>query len=113
MLKIAFTTLMMSIVISAQEIRDALPVGTSEEEVKAYLMEVAGSYVWLPREVRELHFPWLESGIETGYYAGTIRNVQARWWLPAFGGYWTVRVGISSEGKVTQVVTIGGRSGWP
>ncbi len=113
MLKIAFTTLIMSIVISAQEIRDALPVGTSEEEVKAYLMEVAGSYTWIPREVKELYFPWLESGTEIGYYTGAIDNVQARWWLPAFGGYWVVRVGISSEGKVTQVVTIGGRSGWP
>ncbi len=113
MLKIAFTTIMVSIVISAQEIRDALPVGTSEEEVKAYLMEVAGSYNFFSREEKEPYFPWLESGTEIGYYSGAIDNVQARWWLPAFGGYWTVLVGISSEGKVTQVVVIGGRYGWP
>jgi len=108
-----FFTLIMSIVITKEQIIDALPIGASEEEAKSYLFEVAEDFSFVTRESESAIgiYTWKKS--EIGYYLGGIENVKSRWWRPSFGGHFAVRVGISTDRKVTQVVVTGSRIGFP
>jgi len=109
-----YSLFLMSIVISNQEIYEALPKGTTESEVKTYLTDIAGSYSFVPRDSESLSaktYPWLES--EIGYYIGRVENARRNWWQPSFGLVVVAKVGISSDRKVTQVFVDGRRVGLP
>ena len=92
-----------SIVITSQQIRDALPIGTTEAEVISYLEEVASWYKFVPREtktLRTMSYPWIDT--EIGYYTMRINKVRKRWWTPSFGSIFLVRIGISSEKRLLK-----------
>tara|TARA_B110000858_G_scaffold162625_2_gene187832 strand:+ start:23383 stop:23739 length:357 start_codon:yes stop_codon:yes gene_type:complete len=94
-----------SILITNQQIYDALPIGATEAEVKSYLEEVTRSYRFVPRDSVHAHaesFPWMDS--EIGFYSGRIDNVRRKWWAPSFGRILIVRAVISSEKKVARVL---------
>ena len=104
----------MSIVISNQEIYDALPKGTAESEVQSYLTDIAGSYSFVPRDSESLSaktYPWIDS--EIGYYIGRVENARRYWWQPSFGLVVVANIGISSERRVTQVFVDSRRVGFP
>ncbi|MBL4821750.1 MAG: hypothetical protein JKY98_12290 [Gammaproteobacteria bacterium] len=104
----------MSIVLTPNLVREALPVGSTEQEVKSYLVEIAGTYQFVTRETDPVMvpaYPWQDTDV--GYYVAGIEKVRSRWWLPSFGGIMRVRVGISSDGQVTQVDITGARTGFP
>ena len=108
-----YFTIIMSILITQDQIFEALPIGSSEEEAKSYLLEVAEDVRFVTRKSESAigKYTWLES--EIGYFIGGINNARSRWWLPSFGSYLTIRVGISTEHVVTQVVINGSRIGFP
>ena len=103
-----------SIVISEKLIMEAIPVGSPREHVEEYLEEIADKYAFYTRENEPIvspQYPWIDS--EVGYYAAAISNVKSRWWMPSFGSWISIRAGIDGSGKVTQVVVLEGKWGWP
>lgn len=108
-----YFTIFMSIVITREIIYEALPIGSSEEEAKSYLLDIAENVRFITPESDTSigKYTWTES--EIGYYIGGIDNVRTRWWKPSLGLQLVIRVGISTERKVTQVVVTGSRVGFP
>lgn len=110
-----FLSLVLSIVLTVQMVEEAIAPGTERAVVEAYFSDIGAVSVWMPRGSREAayrDFPWRddEVGVIT---SGVIRNVQKRWWWPSFGADMIVHVGISSNGRVTQLQIQEGMSGWP
>lgn len=109
-----FVAIVMSILISNQTIIEAIPIGSPKADVESYLISVAKSFDFITRETdTTIHppYPWMES--ESGYYQAVIGNVRSKWWLPSFGSTITIKAGITFDGKVSQVVITGARSGFP
>tara|TARA_R110002073_G_scaffold13539_1_gene57373 strand:- start:243 stop:596 length:354 start_codon:yes stop_codon:yes gene_type:complete len=108
-----YLAVIMSILITREQIIDSLPIGASEEEARTYLLEVAEDVRFVTRETERARglYTWRES--EIGYLQAGIDNARSKWWKPSFGSYLTIRVGISAERNVTQVSIIGSRTGFP
>ena len=103
-----------SIVITNQQIHNALPVGLAREDVESYLVEVGETYEFITRETDNIGapaYPWIES--EIGHYRARVGNVRASWWRPSFGRSKLIRVGINRDNKVSQVIIRDRRSGFP
>lgn len=105
--------LFMGIVISKEVIIESIAVGSTRQEAEEYLSEIAEAAEGIHFETKETdsiivpRFPWLDS--EIGYLHARIRHVRTYWWWPSIFGELVldVRVGISSDGLVTQVVVRG------
>tara|TARA_B110000858_G_scaffold162625_2_gene187833 strand:+ start:24472 stop:24822 length:351 start_codon:yes stop_codon:yes gene_type:complete len=108
-------SLIMSIVISNQQIQDALPIGLPKEAAEAYLVDLGETFVeYITRETDNITspaYPWLEP--EIGHYRTRIMGVQTRWWWPSFSRSKLVRVGINKDGEVSQVNILTSFSGFP
>jgi hypothetical protein len=102
-------------VLTVPMVEEAIPPGTERAVVEAYFADLGAPYSWRPRHSSDpatSNFPWRddEVGVIT---SGAIRNVRERWWWPAFGRGMIVHVGISSDGRVTQLKFEQHMSGWP
>jgi hypothetical protein len=112
---LGFLSIVMSIVLTVQMVEEAIPPGTERAVVESYFSDIGAVSFWMPREARDpatRNFPWREDevGVIT---SGVIRNVKKRWWWPSFGRDMIVHVGISADGRVTQLRIQEGMSGWP
>ena len=99
--------LFVTIVISKAEIFDNLPVGTTRDEAEQYLHEISNQVSFESRASDRggtPRYPWMEN--EIGYLRTWIRDVRTISWLPSLFGEkaFNVRIGISEEGTVTQVL---------
>lgn len=114
-ISLGLSSLIISIVLTVQMVEEAIPPGTERAVVESYFAAIGAVSVWIPRHSREAayrNFPWQsnEVGIIT---SGAIRNVKEHWWWPSFGKVMIVHVGISSDGRVTQLRFQELMSGWP
>jgi hypothetical protein len=108
--------LLMSIVITQADIREAIPAGTSEAEAVMYLKDISGSdsLEFFTREDnrRGTVSHQLVEG-ERGYYIVRLDRVRPRWWQPSLGASLRIIVVISSSGNVSKVDFHSAVSGWP
>ncbi len=112
---LGFLSIIISIVLTTQMVEGMIPPGTDREVVESYFSDIGAVSVWIPRDATDpatRDFPWGEDevGILT---SGAIRNVKEHWWWPSFGKVMIVHVGISSDGRVTQLRFQERMSGWP
>ena len=96
---------MASIVLTTEMVEQALPKGTSREAAEAYLSDIGADIHWRPRERNDSatrDFPWSDEDIGV-LDSGIIRNVRSKWWLPSFGKAMIIHIGISEDGRVTEI----------
>ncbi len=108
-------TTMASIVLTTEMVELALPEGTSREVAEAYLTSMGVDSIWRPRDPADAaiaDFPWTEDDIGV-LDSGIIRNVRSKWWMPSFGKVMIIHIGISVDGKVTELDFQEFLSGWP
>jgi hypothetical protein len=108
--------LTMSIVITKDEILDAVPVGTPEREAVEYFEGLTsrdriGYFTRENAPVGSVSYA-LEEGDRAFYMVG-IENVRYRWWRPSLGRRLVVIVVISDVGLVSHIEFFGRRGGWP
>lgn len=103
--------LSIGIVISQKEIITAIPIGTDIRDAVAYLEIIDSNPRYFGDDSEDPllspSYPWLESDV--GYYRALLENVRPRWWSLPRGRYWRIWVGVSDDGKVTQVIIRGSR----
>ena len=112
---LGFLPIIISLVLTVEMVEMAIPPGTQKADVESYFSEIGAVSAWYSRNVgapETSNFPWLED--EVGVISsGAIRNVKEHWWWPSFGKIMIVHVGISANGRVTQLQFEQHLSGWP
>lgn len=107
---------MMMIVITKETILQAVPIGTTEQEMLAYFDSLEGDitvgYYTRENAVVGTVSHELQEG-EAGYYIVTLRGVRDSWWKPSMGRVLIPIIIVSDEGRVSEIKFFGGRTGWP
>lgn len=105
--------LSMTILITKEHVIQNLPIGTPRAEVESYLREIGAEYIFLERHdyLGSQKYPWRED--EIGVYSAGVDKVRTHWWLPSLGSVMGIRIGISRDGAVTQVLADYGQTGLP
>lgn len=109
--------MLMSVVISREEILNDIPLGMKEGAVLEYFGDItsADNIRYFTRDNSpsgNTVSHTLVSG-EVGYYIIGIPNVQRYQWWPSFGRSLSVIVVLSEDRSVTDIKFFGARGGWP
>lgn len=108
--------LMMSIVITKEEIHEAVPTGTPEREAIEYFESLTDQdrihyYTRENSPIGSVSYELKEG--ERAFYMIGIENVKSRWWRPSLGRRLVAILVISDSGLVSHMEFFGRRGGWP